>query len=236
MIYFFINRSGCYEKTYVQFIYLFLLAGEYIDLNETNKIVICLDLIASLILPFVLGSIFDLLTKKNSREFDGINVHVQLTPPTLLYSQFLIWISIYFAPLISIMILFNLLFSYLSHRIYIHLRSKQADSIYRVFIWNAHRLEYVFYSFAYILIIVSVTSFIVFTTVISPSGACGPFQSFHYSYQVMEESLNQLRTSVLLVSILDYLSSPGFIYFIVMLFIVLSYKLKQEQLAEKQVV
>ena len=59
-----------------------------------------LDLLASLILPLFLGLFFDLISSKTTRVFDGINLHVQISPPVLLYSQFLILLGTYFSPLL----------------------------------------------------------------------------------------------------------------------------------------
>jgi hypothetical protein len=141
-----------------------------------------LDLFASLIFPLLFGLFFDLISSKTNRDFDGINLHVQISPPVLLYSQFLVWIGTYFAPLLSVMILINLLFSFVSHRLYLFIRSCRSDSYKRVFIWNAYRLEYLIYLLAYIVLIVSVTGMVVFTTQIKPSGYCGPFGNLNGSY------------------------------------------------------
>ena len=190
---------------------------------------------ASLIFPFVFGLLLDLLAGRRSRDFDGINLHVQLSPPVLLYSQFLIWLGTYFSPMLSIMILFNLFFSFLSHRLYLQLRSHQSHALQRLFIWNAQRLNYMFYLFAYILLIISVTAFAVFTTQISPSVSCGPFRSLNASYEVIGQYLDRTQTSVLWVSLVSFLTSPGLIYFLGIIFFVIAYKLRQEGLAEKQV-
>ncbi len=194
-----------------------------------------LDLFASLIFPLLFGLVFDLISGKKNRDFDGINIHVQISPPVLLYSQFLLWIGIYFSPLLSIMILLNILFSYISHRLYLFIRSRRSDSYKRVFIWNAYRLEYLIYLLAYILLIVSATCFAVFTTQIKPSENCGPFRHLNASYEVIEFFLKDYQTSVLWVSIINFLTSPGFIYFLGITFFIVAYKLRHEGLAEKQV-
>lgn len=173
---------------------------------------------------------------KANRNYDGINLHVQSSPPVLLYSQLLLWIGIYFSPLLSIMILLNILFSFVSHRFYLYIRSHRATSYRRVFIWNGDSLEYLTYLLACIVLIVSVTCFVVFTTVVKPSESCGPFRQLNAAYEVVEIFLKQYETSVLWVSIINFLTSPGFIYFLVATFIVVVYKLRHEELAEKQVI
>ncbi|CAF3152048.1 unnamed protein product [Rotaria sp. Silwood2] len=219
-IHFFVNAPSCYETAYGQYIYMLLLS----------------DLFASLVFPILFGLLFDLICGRKSRNFDGINLHVQLSPPVLLYSQFLIWLGIYFSPLISIMVLINILFSFISHRLYLYIRSLRSNSYKRVFIWNAHRLEYLIYLLAYFLLIVSVTCFVVFTTQIKPSENCGPFRQWNASYQVIENFLDEYQSSVLWISIVNFLTSPGFIYFLGVTFFVIAYKLKHEELAEKQLV
>lgn len=134
------------------------------------------------------------------------------------------------------MILINVFFSFISHRLYIYIRSRNSNSFKRVFIWNAHRLEYLVYLLAYIVLIVSVTVFVIFTTQIRPSENCGPFRQFNSSYEVVELFLNDYQTSVILVSIINFLTSPGFIYFLSVTFFVIAYKLRHEQLAEKKVI
>jgi hypothetical protein len=134
------------------------------------------------------------------------------------------------------MILFNILFSFLSHRLYLYIRSRRsADSSKRVFIWNSHRLDYLIYFLAYILLIVSATCFAVFTTQIQPSPNCGPFRDLSGSYKVIENFLYDYQTSVLWTSIINFLTSPGLIYFIGITFFIIAYKLRHEGLAEKQV-
>ncbi|CAF1007943.1 unnamed protein product [Rotaria sordida] len=219
-IYFFIHAPPCYETAYGQYIYILLLS----------------DLFASLVFPILFGLLFDIICGKKKRNFDGINLHVQLSPPVLLYSQFLVWLGIYFSPLISIMILINILFSFISHRLYIYIRSLRSDSYKRVFIWNAHRLEYLIYLLAYIILIVSVTFIVVFTTQIKPSENCGPFRQLNVSYEIIEIFLNEYQSSVLWISIINFLTSPGFIYFLGATFIVIVYKLRHESLAEKELV
>ncbi|CAF4924937.1 unnamed protein product [Rotaria sp. Silwood1] len=219
-IYFFINAPLCYETAYGQYIYILLLS----------------DLFASLIFPILFGILFDIMCGKKSLNFDGINLHVQLSPPVLLYSQFLIWLGIYFSPLISIMILINILFSFISHRLYIYIRSLGSSSYKRVLFWNAHRLEYMIYLLAYIILIVSVTCVVVFTTQIKPSENCGPFRQLNVSYEVIEVFSNEYQSSVLWISIINFLTSPGFIYFLGAIFFVVAYKLRHEELAEKQIV
>lgn len=178
---------------------------------------------------------FDFIYGKKNRDFDGINIHVQISPPSLLYSQFLLWIGIYFSPLLSVMVLLNILFSFISHRLYLYIRSRQSDSYKRVFIWNAYRLEYLIYLLAYIILIVSATCFAVFTTQIKPSENCGPFRDLNASYEVIGNFLKNYQTSVLWISIINFLTSPGLIYFLGITFFVVAYKLKHEGLAEKQV-
>jgi len=192
-------------------------------------------LFASLIFPLFFGLFFDLISGKTNRDFDGINLHVQISPPVLLYSQFLVWLGIYFSPLLSVMILINLLFSFLSHRLYIFIRSRRPDSFKRVFIWNAYRLEYLIYLLAYIVLIISVTGIVVFTTQIKPSGNCGPFGHLNGSYDVIGNFINEQHTSVLWLSIINFLTSPGLIYFLGVTFFIVAYKLRHEGLAEKQV-
>jgi hypothetical protein len=194
-----------------------------------------LDLFASLLFPLLFGLFFDLIANKINRDFDGINIHIQLSPPVLLYSQFLLWIGIYFSPLLPILILINILFSYISHRLYLFIRSRRSDSYKRVFIWNSYRLKYLIYLLAYIILIVSVTCFAVFTTQIKPSENCGPFRNLNASYEVIGNFFKDHQTSVLWISIINFLSSPGFIYFLGITFFVVVYKLRHEGLAEKQV-
>jgi hypothetical protein len=133
------------------------------------------------------------------------------------------------------MILINILFSFISHRLYLYIRSRRSDSYKRVFIWNAYRLEYLIYLLAYIVLIVSATCFAVFTTQINPSDNCGPFRNLNASYEVTEQFLNGYQTSVLWVSIINFLTSPGLIYFLGITFFIVAYKLRHEGLAEKQV-
>jgi hypothetical protein len=161
-----------------------------------------LDLFASLIFPLSFGLFFDFFFGEKNRDYDGINLHVQLSPSMLLYSQFLIWIGIYFSPLLSIMILINILFSFISHRLYLYIRSRRSDSSKRVYIWNAYRLEYLVYLLAYILLIVSATCFAVFTTQIKPSETCGPFRHLNATSEVIENFLSDSQTSVLWISII----------------------------------
>ncbi|CAF0716728.1 unnamed protein product [Adineta steineri] len=220
IIYFFVNAPPCYETAFGQYIYVLLLC----------------DLFASLLFPLLFGLFFDLISGKKNRDFDGINLHVQISPPVLLYSQFLIWIGIYFSPLLSIMILLNILFSFVSHRLYLYIRSRRSDSHKRVFIWNAYRLEYLIYLLAYIILIVSATCFAVFTTQIKPSDNCGPFRHLNGSYEVIWNFLADYQTSVLWISIINFLTSPGLIYFLGVAFFIVAYKLRHEGLAEKQLV
>lgn len=194
-----------------------------------------LDLFASLIFPIVFGFIFDFISQKKNRDFDGINIHIQITPPVLLYSQFLIWLASYFTPLLSIMILINLLFSYLSHRLYFYIRSRKFDSYKRVLIWNAYRLKYFIYLIGYILLIISVTCFVIFTTQVKPSNNCGPFRHLNVSYEIIGKFVEEYQTSVLWSSVINFLSSAGFSYFLVITFSIVVYKLRHEGLAEKQV-
>ena len=133
------------------------------------------------------------------------------------------------------MILINLLFSYFSHRLYLFIRSRRSDSYKRVFIWNAYRLKYLIYLLAYLILIISITSFVVFTTQIKPSEDCGPFRNLNASYEVIGKFLNTTETSVIWVPIINFASSPGLIYFLVITFSTIVYKLKHEGLAEKQV-
>jgi hypothetical protein len=133
------------------------------------------------------------------------------------------------------MILLNILFSFISHRLYLYIRSHRSDSSKRVFIWNSHRLEYLIYLLAYILLIVSATCFAVFTTQIRPSTNCGPFRHLNGSYEVIGNFLYEYQTSVLWTSIINFLTSPGLIYFLGITFFIIAYKLRHEGLAEKQV-
>ena len=133
------------------------------------------------------------------------------------------------------MILINILFSYISHRLYLYIRSRRSDSYKRVFIWNAYRLEYLIYLLAYIILIISVTAFVVFTTQIKPSENCGPFRHLNASYEVIGNYINEHHISVLWLSIINFLTSPGLIYFLGVTFFIIAYKLRHEGLAEKQV-
>ena len=182
-----------------------------------------------------MGLLFDLITRGKNRNYDGINIHVQLSPPVLLYSQFLIWLGIYFSPLLSVMILFNLMFSFLSHRLYLFIRSRRSDPSNLVYVWNSQRLEYIVYLFGYFLLIISVTSLVVFTTQIQPSEHCGPFSSQKAPYDVIGDRLKDFQTSSLGASLINFLTSPGLVYFLGVIFFVIVYKYRKEGLAEKQV-
>lgn len=190
---------------------------------------------ASLVVPLVFGFLCDLIALKAGPNLDGINIQVQLSLPSLLYAHFLIWIGIYYGPFIPILTLINIIFSYASHTAYFYIRSISLNSALRVLAWNAQRLEYVFYLLAYILLIFSITCFTVFTTQLSPSDSCGPFRSFNHSYDVITNYLNDYPSSVLWITIIDYLRSTGFIYFLAVLFFFISFKFRQEGLAEKEV-
>lgn len=133
------------------------------------------------------------------------------------------------------MILLNIIFSYISHRLYLSIRSRRSDSYKRVFIWNAYRLEYLIYLLAYIILIVSVTALTVFTTQIKTSENCGPFRHLNVAYEVIGNFVNERHMSVLWRSIINFLTSPGLIYFLGVTFFILVYKLRHEGLAEKQV-
>jgi hypothetical protein len=233
-IYFVINAPSCYETAYGQYIYILLLSGKYLNV-KAGRWRNVLDLFASLVFPLLFGLLFDSISGKN-RDLDGVNLHVQISPPALLYSQFLIWLGVYFSPLLSIMILINILFSFFSHRLYLYIRSLRSDSYKRVFVWNAYRLKYMIYLFAYIILIVSVTSFAVFTTQIKPSETCGPFRHLNASFEVIEHFLTDYQTSVLWISLINFLTSPGLLYFLGVTFFIIAYKLRHEGLAEKQVI
>jgi hypothetical protein len=75
----------------------------------------------------------------------------------------------------------------------------------------------------------------VFTTQIKPSGNCGPFGHLNGSYDVIGNFINEQHTSVLWLSIINFLTSPGLIYFLGVTFFIVAYKLRHEGLAEKQV-
>ena len=229
---------SCYETTYGQYIYILLLAGEWTksSLGRRQSRSIDLDLFLSLILPFLLGFVCDLLPKRGKLSLDGINVQLQLTTPMLLYSQFLLWLGIYFAPLLPVLVIVNLLFSFISHRLYLSIRSRRSDPYENVFAFDTYQLESNTYLMAYILLIISVTSFLVFTTQLKPSRDCGPFRHLNSSYEVISNVYYGDQRSVLLVSIINFVTSPGFIYFLGIVFFVLTYKLRNEGLAEKQVV
>ena len=194
-----------------------------------------LDIFVSLCFPLVFGLIFDVIASNKNRHLDGVNLHIQLSSSILLYGQFLIWLGIFFSPLLSIMMLFNIFFSFVSHRLYLYIRSHQSDSYKRIFISNTHRLQHSTYLLAYLALILSVTSLVVFTTQIKPSENCGPFRHLNNSYEAIESFLNYSNVSVLWISIWDFLTSPGFIYFLGVTFFIIVYKLKHEELAEKQV-
>ena len=176
-----------------------------------------------------------MISNENTPAFDGINIHVQIHAPVLLYSQFLILIGTYFSPLLPVMILLNLLFSSISHRLYLWIRSRRSDSHKRVFVWNAFRLENLIYLLGYMILIVSVTAFVVFTTQIKSSGNCGPFDRFDMPSNVIGNFVNERHLSVLWRSVITFLTSPGLIYFLGVIFFILVYKLRHEGLAEKQV-
>ena len=104
-----------------------------------------------------------------------------------------------------------------------------------MFIWNAYRLENLVYLLAYIVLIVSATAFVVFTTQIKSSGNCGPFRRYDMPSNVIGKFLDQRQLSVLWRSVITFLTSPGLIYFLGVTFVIIVYKLRHEGLAEKQV-
>ena len=236
-IHFFIGSHSCYETAYGQYIYILLLGGKSknssLDRRQSGSIDI--DLFLSLVLPFLFGFLCDLLPKRGKLSLDGINIQLQLSAPMLLYSQFLIWLGVYFAPLLPVLVIFNVLFSFISHRLYLFIRSRRSDPYKNVLAFDAYQLECNTYLFAYILLIISVTSFLVFTTQVKPSHDCGPFRYLNSSYEVISDIYYGDQRSVYLVSIINFVTSPGFIYFLGIIFFVLTYKLRNEGLAEKQV-
>lgn len=104
-----------------------------------------------------------------------------------------------------------------------------------MFIWNAFRLENLNYLLAYLILIVSVTTFVIFTTQIKSSGNCGPFDRFDMPANVITHFINERHLSVLWKSVVTFLTSPGLIYFLGVMFFIIVYKLRHEGLAEKQV-
>jgi hypothetical protein len=191
-----------------------------------------LDMFASLLLPCLSALACDWALGKRVCPLDGINLHVQSSAPILIYTQFLIWMGIFFAPLLPILSLINLVLSFVSHHVYLLIRSSSFDGIS---IGSSEQLQHAFYLLNYVALIVSVTTFSVFTTQAEPSSTCGPFATLETPYNAIELYTNKLLTSALWDSIVSFLTSPGLIYFIGVVLISLIYKLREEALAAKQV-
>jgi hypothetical protein len=81
--------------------------------------------------------------------------------------------------------LINILFSYISHRLYLYICLRHSDSYKRVFILNAYRLKYLIYLLGYILLIISATCFAALKTQIKPSKNCRPFRHLNGSYEII---------------------------------------------------
>ncbi|CAF1056651.1 unnamed protein product [Didymodactylos carnosus] len=258
IVYFYQQRSeleklnNCWENGFGQIFYILSLIDIFFSIVSVLFFGSLMDLIVQL---FLTDSIVKKSTtanssmdKKNkkvlykySRMFDGINIHVQITPTQLLYSQLLIWIGTYFSPLLVLLQLLNILFSFWTYRFYIFLRDiscnqrRKIATIKRVYIWNAYRLNNMFYLLSFFCLTLAITCFVIFSTQLETSSNCGPFAHYNRTYEVIEELIPKQK-SVVVVSIINFLSSPGLTYFGLIIFIIVAYKFKHEASAEKELV
>lgn len=151
---------------------------------------------------------------------------------TLIYSQALCWLGMYFAPMMSLIMIIKLFIIFYVKRISVIQNCKPSLRPWRAS--RAHTIFMAFLSCFFLLAAAAVACFVVF---IKPSEACGPFRNHTTSYEVVTLLVNGWQTDYkVLHDFIQVISSSGFIAATLVVLIVLTYYMRIVMVGHKEMV
>ncbi|XP_052263365.1 transmembrane channel-like protein 7 isoform X2 [Dreissena polymorpha] len=150
----------------------------------------------------------------------------------LIYSQALCWLGTYFSPMLSLIMIIKLFIIFYVKRFSVVMNCKPSLRP-----WRASRAHTIFLSFLllfYLLTLGAIAYAIIF---LKPSEMCGPFRQHKTSYEVVVLLIDSWKAKYpVLVDIISFVSSSGFIAATLGVLLVLTYYMRIVMVGHKEMV
>lgn len=171
------------------------------NLGEEIYRLIVLDFIAS-IFGMCFQFIRSMLHKKLSAKIDRPEFNIARNTLNLIYNQTLFWMGFYFSPLISLIIVIKLIFTFYIKRYELKKCYRQSSQP-----WRAAQTQTLFLALAFIgMIIMLLTIGYIITNV--KSDDCGPFKNYSHTWDFIINGILSLKRDSKFWSIVSELARP----------------------------
>ncbi|XP_043192359.1 transmembrane channel-like protein 7 isoform X1 [Amphibalanus amphitrite] len=134
----------------------------------------------------------------------------------LVYSQTLVWLGLYFSPLITVIGTVKLFCSF-----YVKKFSCLSSCEPAANSWRAAQTRTVFQLVAFVSMMAAMAAVGVVVFKVRSSSSCGPFQDLSQPWQVVTDIVDQWNDQ--LVYYLSYITSPGFAVYVILILCILVY-------------
>ncbi|KAL4239335.1 Transmembrane channel-like protein 5 [Mactra antiquata] len=150
----------------------------------------------------------------------------------LIYSQALCWLGMYFAPLLSLIMIIKLFIIFYVKRVSVIQNCKPSLRP-----WRASRAHTIFMGFLFCFFILATAAVACAVIFIKPSTTCGPFRNHTTSYEVVVQLVDGWKEEYeVLHTIVKVISSSGFIAATLVVLLVLTYYMRIVMVGHKEMV
>ncbi|XP_053393391.1 transmembrane channel-like protein 7 isoform X2 [Mercenaria mercenaria] len=150
----------------------------------------------------------------------------------LIYSQALCWLGMYFAPMLSLIMIIKLFIIFYVKRVSVIQNCKPSLRP-----WRASRAHTIFMGFLFCFFIMATAAVACAIIFLKPSTDCGPFRNHTTSYEVVEQLVEGWRNKYeVLHTIIQVISSSGFIAATLVVLLVLTYYMRIVMVGHKEMV
>lgn len=150
----------------------------------------------------------------------------------LIYSQALCWLGMYFAPMLSLIMIIKLFIIFYVKRVSVIQNCKPSLRP-----WRASRAHTIFMGFLFCFFIMATAAVACAIIFLKPSTGCGPFRNHTTSYEVVQQLVEGWRDKYeVLHTIIQVISSSGFIAATLVVLLVLTYYMRIVMVGHKEMV
>lgn len=183
--------------------------------------------LAEFVFRIILGLFSKFCRKKNTgtatetegKHFQKLEFDVGRNSLNVVYSQMLIWLGIYYSPLISFIMIPKLVVIFYTKKL-----SVMCNCHPPLKAWRAREASTVLLFIVFVSFLLCVVTFICSILLIKPSKSCGPFRDYNHTYDVFSELTDALdESSDFLNFIVDFFTSAAFLAFVTVVLLVAAY-------------
>ncbi|XP_052761311.1 transmembrane channel-like protein 5 isoform X2 [Mya arenaria] len=150
----------------------------------------------------------------------------------LIYSQALCWLGTYFAPMLSLIMIIKLFIIFYVKRVSVIQNCKPSLRP-----WRASRAHTIFMAFLFLFFLLTLGAVAYAIIFLKPSDGCGPFKHHATSYEIVVILIDSWKKDYpVLVDIINFISSSGFIAALLSFLLVMTYYTRIVMVGHKEMV